>query len=82
MSVGRRGRGGVAPVILIHDNDDKVVESLMVLFFGLVFSVGHPWKFFVHALGYMSKISYECDSNPYLPHPCGVGKFLDRVAKI
>jgi len=37
--------GAVTPWIFIHDTD-KVEIGLMVLFFGLVFSVALPWIFF------------------------------------
>jgi len=39
MSVGRKGQGGCAPPWIFIHNTDKVEGSLMVLFFGLVFSV-------------------------------------------
>jgi len=52
MGVGSGGQRGVmAPWIFIHVTD-KVEGGLMVLFFGLVFSVATPpfWKFSADAL--------------------------------
>jgi len=47
MGVGSGGQGVVAlPWIFMHDTD-KVKGILMVLFFGLVFSVGLLLKFFL-----------------------------------
>jgi len=41
MGVDSRRQGGVAHWIFIHGSDNAE-EGLMVLFFGLVFSVGPP----------------------------------------
>jgi len=46
MGVGSGEQGGaVAPLDFIYGTD-KVEGGLMVLFFGPVFPVGPPWKFF------------------------------------
>jgi len=48
MGVGSGEQGGAVlpPPRIFIDGSDKVERGLMVLFFGLVFSVGSPWKFF------------------------------------
>jgi len=47
MSVGNRGQGSRGPSwIFIYDTDKLERGGLMVLFFGFVFFVGSPRKFF------------------------------------
>jgi len=45
MGVDSGGQGAVTSWIFMHDTD-KVEGGLMVLFFGLVFSVGLPLEIF------------------------------------
>jgi len=50
MGFDRKGREDPCPPWIFIDGTDKVEGSLMVLFFGIVFTVGVPWKFFAEAL--------------------------------
>jgi len=45
----QREAGGLAPWIFLHDTD-KIEGGLIVLFLGLVFSVGLPGNFYADAL--------------------------------
>jgi len=46
MGVGSEGQEGAMPLWNFIHGTDEVEGGLMVLFSGLVFSVGQSWKFF------------------------------------